>query len=50
MIASSLSKEEYTQTEIARIIGCHQSTISKELSRNRGLEGLQTKAGAADGF
>jgi len=42
-IISMMSKEEYTQTEIARIIGCHQSTISKELSRNRGLRGYRPK-------
>ena len=42
-IISMMSKGEYTQNEIARIVGCCQSTISKELSRNRGLRGYRPK-------
>ena len=37
-----------TQTEIAKAIGCSQSTISKELSRNRGQRGYRNKQ--ADNF
>ena len=37
-----------TQTETAKAIGCSQSTISKELSRNRGQRGYRNKQ--ADNF
>ena len=35
----ALLKGQYTQTEIAEILGVHKSTISRELGRNRGLRG-----------
>jgi IS30 family transposase len=34
-----LLKAGHHQTQIAIIIGCHKSTISRELRRNRGLQG-----------
>jgi transposase, IS30 family len=37
----SLMKEGHTQTEIAANVGCHKSTISRELRRNRGLKGYR---------
>jgi len=42
-IINMMSKGEYTQTEIAKMIGCSQSAISKELSRNRGLRGYRPR-------
>ena len=36
---SILLKAGHNQTEIAAMIGCHKSTISRELSRNRGPQG-----------
>jgi IS30 family transposase len=35
----SLMKEGHNQTQIAANIGCHKSTISRELRRNRGAKG-----------
>ena len=35
-IIKSMLKIEYSQTEIAQVIGVHKSTISRELIRNRG--------------
>lgn len=40
---SSLLKAQVSQSEIARIIGCHKSTISRELKRNKGLRGYRPK-------
>ncbi len=37
----ALMKEGHNQTEIAANIGYHKSTISRELSRNRGLKGYR---------
>lgn len=37
----ALNKAGHTQTQIAAIIGCHKSTISRELRRNRGLKGYR---------
>lgn len=37
----ALLKAEQTQTEIAAIVGCHKSTISRELRRNRGQKGYR---------
>ena len=42
-----MSKGKSTQAEIARMIGCSQSTISKELSRNRGQKGYRAKQAQA---
>ena len=36
-----LLKAAHNQTEIAMIIGCHKSTISRELTRNRGQKGYR---------
>ena len=38
-----MSKAEKTQCEIAQAIGVSQSTVSKELARNRGLRGYRPK-------
>jgi IS30 family transposase len=38
---SSLMKEGRNQSQIAANIGCHKSTISRELRRNRGLKGYR---------
>ncbi len=35
----SLRRERKSQSEIARIIGCHRSTIGRELKRNSSLNG-----------
>ncbi len=35
----ALTKAGHNQTEIARILEVHKSTISRELRRNRGLRG-----------
>ncbi len=39
----ALLKSEHKQTEIAKIIGVHKSTISRELKRNRGQRGYRPK-------
>uniref|UniRef100_UPI001300E9D9 helix-turn-helix domain-containing protein n=1 Tax=Rappaport israeli TaxID=1839807 RepID=UPI001300E9D9 len=31
-----LKKSAYSYSEIANIVGCHKSTISREIKRNRG--------------
>lgn len=36
-----LMKAGHNQTEIALLVGCHKSTISRELRRNRGLKGYR---------
>jgi len=36
-------KEGYTQTEIAKALGVDQSTISREISRNKGQRGYRHK-------
>lgn len=38
-----LKKDNYRQTEIADLMGRNKSTISRELSRNRGLKGYRPK-------
>jgi IS30 family transposase len=38
---SSLMKERRSQTQIAANLGCHKSTISRELRRNRGQKGYR---------
>ena len=40
---SALLKMGHSQTEIAEVIGMHKSTISRELSRNRGQRGYRPK-------
>ncbi|MCL6269676.1 helix-turn-helix domain-containing protein [Sansalvadorimonas sp. 2012CJ34-2] len=35
----SLRRERKSQAEIARILGCHRSTIGRELKRNSSLSG-----------
>ena len=37
----ALKKAKHNQTQIARFIGCHKSTISRELRRNRGQKGYR---------
>ena len=37
----TLQKAELNQTEIARALGVHKSTISRELHRNRGQRGYR---------
>ena len=39
----SLMKAELNQSEIARLINVHKSTISRELRRNRGMRGYRPK-------
>ena len=39
----ALLKAAQTQTQIAMIIGCHKSTISRELRRNRGNKGYRPR-------
>jgi IS30 family transposase len=39
----ALMKAGLFQTEIAKVIGVHKSTISRELRRNRGLRGYRPK-------
>jgi IS30 family transposase len=39
----ALLKMDITQTEIAKVIGVHKSTISRELHRNRGQRGYRPK-------
>jgi len=38
---SALLKMDHTQIEIAKVIGVHKSTVSRELRRNRGLRGYR---------
>ena len=38
-----LKKDNYSQTEISDLLGRDKSTISRELSRNRGLKGYRPK-------
>jgi IS30 family transposase len=38
---ATLMKEGYHQTQIAANLGCHKSTISRELRRNRGYKGYR---------
>lgn len=38
-----LMKEGHNQTQIAANLGCHKSTISRELRRNRSLKGYRPK-------
>lgn len=37
----ALMKAEQNQSQIAIVVGCHKSTISRELRRNRGLKGYR---------
>jgi IS30 family transposase len=39
----ALKKTGHSNTEIARVIGCHKSTICRELTRNRGKKGYRPK-------
>ena len=39
----ALIKAGHNQPEIAMLVGCNKSTISRELSRNRGLRGYRPK-------
>lgn len=39
----ALKKTPITQAEIAKILGCNQATISRELKRNRGERGYRHK-------
>jgi len=39
----ALMNAEHSQIEIARIVGVHKSTVSRELRRNRGLKGYRPK-------
>ena len=39
----ALKKADHSQTEMASIIGCHKSTIGRELSRNGGQRGYRPK-------
>lgn len=39
----ALVKAGHNQTRIASIVGCHKSTVSRELSRNRGRRGYRPK-------
>jgi IS30 family transposase len=39
----ALLKMDHTQVEIAKVIGVHKSTISRELQHNRGLRGYRPK-------
>ena len=36
-----LMKAGHNQTQIALLVGCHKSTISRELRRNHGLKGYR---------
>ena len=38
---SSLLKAKISQSEIARIVGCHKGTISREIQRNKGQRGYR---------
>src|SRR5438105_3258615 len=39
----ALMKAGHDQTRIASIIGCHKSTVSREVRRNRGRRGYRPK-------
>ena len=39
----ALKKADHSQTQMASIIGCHKSTIGRELSRNGGQRGYHPK-------
>jgi len=39
----ALKKKEHTMTEIARVIGVHKSTVSREIRRNSGGRGYRPK-------
>jgi IS30 family transposase len=39
----ALKKADHSQTEMASIIGCHKSTISRELARNGGQRGYRPR-------
>ncbi len=39
----ALLKKDHTQTDIAKIVGVHKSTISRELRRNTGERGYRPK-------
>jgi len=39
----ALLKMEHSQTEIAKVIGVHRSTVSRDLRRNRGQRGYRPK-------
>lgn len=39
----ALKKADHSQTRMAAIIGCHKSTISRELARNAGQRGYRPK-------
>ena len=38
---SVLKKSAYSYSEIANIVGCHKSTISREIKRNTGKRGYR---------
>ena len=40
-------KAQHSITQIANLIGCHKSTISRELRRNAGSRGYPPKASQA---
>ena len=40
---SALEKMDHDQTDIARVIGVHKSTVNRELRRNRGQRGYRPK-------
>ncbi len=39
---SKLYQESFTLTQIGRIIGCHKSTVSREIARNSTTNGVYT--------
>ena len=39
----ALMKADHDQTRIAEIVGCHKSTVSREVRRNRGQRGYRPK-------
>ena len=40
---SALKTAGHNQVEIAKVIGRHKATVSRELARNRGLRGYRPK-------
>jgi IS30 family transposase len=44
---AALLEAGHNQTEIAGVVGVHKSTISRELTRNRGLRGYRPKQAQA---